>query len=326
MRNVSRISTILTVPGLIILLLFAGINASATSPSSVTFTVCAEGCDFSTIQTALDHPATPAGATLVIIEPVHTESGIVISKDITIQGRDHNERSIVQAHVEEGKANDRVFLIEEGVMVTLHHLTIQHGRAPRTYPPSGGGIYNYGNLTLENCIIRKNSATDGGGILNNGNLTLKNCTLINNTADGIHPDMGLQCGAGGAIKSETGRLNLNNCILFQNTAAEDGGGVFISCKSIAEIVDTTISENAAREDGGGIHIRGTLNLHNSIIQQNSANRLGGGIFIHGKLEFANNTLAQNTRSDCYLVTEHPYKGVGTILLNSNNYIADQSCL
>ncbi len=295
------------------------------TPSSSNITVCSTHCNFATIQAAINDSETKAGAIITLLDPVYTEAGIVIDKDFTIQGQEGSERPVIQAHADVKNAKNRVFLVKDGTNVTFRNIVIQHGFAPRSYPPSGGAICNYGTLTLENCLIRNNRATDGGGILNKGNITLKNCTLSNNTADGIHQDAGLRCGAGGAIKSETGQLTLINCTVSGNEATEDGGGIFVACKTTATFVNSIISENTAAEDGGGIHLRGTLVLNYSTISQNMANRWGGGIYIHGKLEFSNNIITNNTRSDCYLVTHHPYKGVGTIVTNINNLIADQSC-
>jgi hypothetical protein len=252
------------------------------------------------------------------------EAGIVINKDITIQGPEGGEPIVIQAHIDPKNSKNRVFRIEEGINVTLRHLIIQHGRAPRSYPPSGGAILNFGTLLLEACIIRNNSAMDGGGILNKGTLTIKNSTLSDNMAHGVHPDPGLSCGTGGAIKCEKGELTLSSSTISGNDAAEDGGGLFIACKCTAIIENTTIRENKAHEHGGGIRLRGTLTLDHSTIDHNSA-LIGGGIHVHGTLEFSNTIIANNTRKDCHLVIQHPYKGVGTIVSNTRNLVADQSC-
>jgi hypothetical protein len=294
------------------------------SLAAPNITVCATNCDFTTLQAAINAPDTLAGTVITIREPVHTEAGIVINKDITIQGPEIGEPVVIQAHADPKSSKNRVFRIEEGINVTLRHLIIQHGRAPRSYPPSGGAILNFGTLLLEACLIRNNSAMDGGGILNKGMLTIKNSTLSGNTAHGIHPDPGLSCGTGGAIKCEKGELILNSSMISGNDAAEAGGGLFVACKCTATIENTTIRENKAHEHGGGIRLRGTLTLDHSTIDHNSA-LIGGGIHVHGTLEFSNTIIADNTRKDCHLVTKHPYKGVGTIVSNTRNLIADQSC-
>ena len=287
-------------------------------------TVCATACDFTSIQAAVSAPDTPDGAIITIREPVHTEAGIVINKDITLQGQETGEPVVIQAHADHDGAENRLFQIEEGANVAIKHLIIQHGRAPRSYPPSGGAILNYGTLLLEACFIRHNTAMDGGGILNKGSLTINNSTISHNTAHGIHPDPGLRCGSGGAIKCETGQLFMQNSRMNENDAAEAGGGLFVACKCTANIENTIIKGNKAFEFGGGIRLRGTLTLDHATISQNSA-LVGGGIHVHGAFAFSNTLIAGNTRQDCYLVTEHRYKDTGTIVSNIRNWIADQSC-
>lgn len=322
MKNVLNVLSYL----LMICIISASCLDTPIYADTTTITVCSQNCDFPTIQEAIDASDPKAETTITLLEPIHTEAGIVINKDVIIQGQEGNERPIIQAHTDTKNAKNRVFLVEEGTNVVFKNLIIQHGRATfRLEIASGGAIYNYGNLLLEKCLIRQNRADDGGGILNKGNLTLKNCTLSDNLADGRHPDLGFRCGAGGAIKSEKGQLKVINCTIKGNEAAKTGGGIFVACKSTAKVENSTISGNAAHMNGGGIQVRGTLILNNSTVAQNTATRWGGGIYIHGKLEFSNTIIANNSKKDCHLITQHEYKGVGTIVTNIHNLIADQSC-
>ena len=61
-----------------------------------TVTVCAAGCDFMTVQDAIDDPDTIAGFVINITDAIHTEGGILVNKDLTIQGQGA-ENTIVQA-------------------------------------------------------------------------------------------------------------------------------------------------------------------------------------------------------------------------------------
>jgi len=94
----------------------------ARTASPDTFTVCATGCDFTTIQAALDDERVGAGATIQVMDPVHTEAGITVRKDVTIQGQGA-DKTIVQAHETVEKTPARVFLVPEGVTVTLRDMT-----------------------------------------------------------------------------------------------------------------------------------------------------------------------------------------------------------
>jgi len=155
------------------------------TPLPATDIVCAAGCVFTTIQVAIDDPGTTDGAIIEITDPVHTEAGIVVNKDVTIRGLGADD-TIVQAHETPDEAPDRVFLIEEGATVILEGITIRHGK-PSAQDEHGGGIYNYGTLTLKNCIVSDNIAIGGGGICNDGALTLVNSTVSNNTAKDTAP-------------------------------------------------------------------------------------------------------------------------------------------
>ena len=84
--------------------------------------MCASACDFYTVQTAIDNVGDESGAIIEITDPVHTEAGIVVNRDVTIRGLGADD-TIVQAHETSGKAPDRVFLVEEGVVLILEKLT-----------------------------------------------------------------------------------------------------------------------------------------------------------------------------------------------------------
>ena len=122
-------------------------------------TVCAEGCDFPTIQAAIDAATVAPGTVIGVRDAVHTEAGILLHKAVTIQGLGV-DRTIVQAHAILDGAPDRIFTVARGVTVTLRAMTIRHGN-PRTSPESGGGILNEGALVIEDSVITANSGSAG---------------------------------------------------------------------------------------------------------------------------------------------------------------------
>ena len=86
-----------------------------------------------------------------------------------------------------------------------------------SYDPSrGGGIANYGMLTLNNTTVSSNAASQGSGgwIYNIGTLTLTNTTISGDSAS-----------IGGGIFTSSGTASLTNVTLSGNTATA-GGGVF----------------------------------------------------------------------------------------------------
>ena len=292
-------------------------------------TVCASGCDFATVQAAIDDAGTRPGDVIYIADTVHTEAGITITKDVTIQGQGA-QHTIVQAHQEAGKATDRVFFIAEGATVTIQAMTIRHG-SPTEGLRSGGGIQNQGTLTLAYSVVSDNLANCGGGLWNNGGvLTVVNCTIRDNTADGVAAP-GFNCGSGGAIKNvEGGTLTVINSTLSHNHAQGKGGGLHVSCKSKATLTNCTISDNHAVGRGGGIHFKGVVTLNHCTIAGNSAKGVvrgegigdpaGGGISIRGTLHFSNTMIANNSPDgDCFLGS------LGVIATNSHNLIEDGSC-
>src|SRR5262249_20790265 len=77
-----------------------------------------------------------------------------------------------------------VFYVNSGVTASLANLTITNGKAGN----GGGGIENFGTLTVSGCTLSGNHADNstfggGGGIENFGTLTVNGCTLFGNHAD-----------------------------------------------------------------------------------------------------------------------------------------------
>jgi hypothetical protein len=289
--------------------------------------VCATGCDFTTIQAAIDDPDTTHGAIIEVTDPIHAEAGIVVNKDITIQGLG-SDATIIQAHETLDEAPDRVFFIEEGAVVFIEGLTIRHGK-PSIPEERGGGIMNLGRLTLRNCVVTANIANGGGGINNRGALTLINSTVSNNTAAEVRPP-GIGCGGGGGIKSGGKSLILINSTVSNNQAGVHergwGGGVHVGCNCTAVFTNSTISGNKAVVDGGGVRVRGTLRLVNSTISSNAAGT-GGGLYVVGRLEYANTIIANNGGGNCVLDSSYGFnfQGEGSIGMNSNNLVETGSC-
>src|SRR5262249_46997857 len=128
--------------GLIALLvaLALSVGASLGAQAATTWTVCASGCDYTSIQAAIAAPTTVDGDTLALAAGTYTEAGISLDKSLTLQGEGAST-TIVQAAASMGPASDGVFIIAAGVTATLQDLTIRYGHL---IGGSGGGIRNYG--------------------------------------------------------------------------------------------------------------------------------------------------------------------------------------
>jgi hypothetical protein len=242
--------------GLIALLvaLALSVGVSLGAQAATTWTVCASGCDYSSIKAAIAAPTTLDGDTLAIAAGTYTEAGITVDKSVTLQG-ERAATTIVQAAATQGTAADRVFTIANGVTVTLQDLTIRNGH-PNA---NGGGLLNYGTLTLTNSTIRGNtSAAFGGGVYNGGTLTLTHSTVSGNTA----------AFGGGVSNDHQGWMTLTHSTVSSNKAGNSGG---IFNAGPLTLTHSTVSGNTA-DFGGSVSNTGTVTLTNSII----ANRPNGG--------------------------------------------------
>jgi hypothetical protein len=171
-----------------------------------------------------------------------------------------------------GNNTSRVFFVNGGANLTINGVTITKGNGTgTTNSGSGGGILNFGTLTLTNSIVSGNMATNGsggGGIFVNGTLTLTNSIVSGNMATND----------GGGIFNIQGTTTLTNSTVSGNAASFKGGG--INNGSTLNLTGSTVSGNTASFNGGGIFngSEGTTTLTNSTVSGNTATNDGGGIF------------------------------------------------
>ena len=204
-----------------------------------------------------------------------------------------------------GNNASRVFEIEGGATVTLSGLIVADGSVTGD---DGGGIRNFGTLTLDSSIVRNNSATGtptsingsflitniggkGGGIYNGGTSTVNNSTISGNSSS-----------SGSGIYNG-GTSTVNNSTISGNSASSSGifpgvsgGGIYNGGTST--VSNSTISGNSASGDGGGIYNGGTSTVSNSTISGNTASGLGGGggIYNSRTSTVSNSTISGNTAS------------------------------
>jgi hypothetical protein len=295
-----------------------------------TDTVCASGCDFPTVQAAINNAGTVAGAIIEISEPIHTEAGIVVNKDVTIRGLGADD-TVVQAHETSGQAHDRVFLIEEGVTAILERMTIRHGHVEDEH---GGGILNHGVLTLNHCVVTRNTAGGGGGICNDGDLTVVSSTISNNvTEDNWFQPGSFACGSGGGIRCGRGTVALFNSTVSGNQAGSrstgTGGGIRIGCNCTAELINSTVSGNRATQYGGGVVVKGLVQMVNCTISDNATAAEGGGVYVGagGELDYVNTIVADNrgAKGNCVVAAPDEYGAVGTLGTNIHNMVEGGGC-
>lgn len=265
--------------------------------------ICATGCDFTTVQAAID--AANDGDTLTICSGQFTED-ISIGKNLTLAAVAGGEITL------EGTGARSVVSvpdIDAAVNITLRNVTIAKGTGTLVEGVrSGGGIYfeNTGGLNLIECNVAENTADAGGGIycLSTQNLTLIDTTVYKNqatTGGGIFASATTQLDGktdifdntaenGGGIYSEIELLLSNGARVEGNTATADGGGIYGDGNSIS-IDRSFVTGNVAGGNGGGIFNASSRRLalnNGATIEQNEAQN-GGGVY--------NDSLARLTSTD-----------------------------
>jgi hypothetical protein len=154
------------------------------------------------------------------------------------------------------------------------------------------------HVSISSVTIRNGSGRPGGGVFNNGILTVNNCTVSGNIARGTASG-----GLGGGIDNG-GTLKVNNSTIAGNQVsgvfgAGFGGGIGNSGTAI--VTNSTISGNTSSGWGGGIgNLGGNVSINNTTIAGNKEIYSYGGVANYsGTLTLQNSITANNSRGDCY---------------------------
>jgi len=137
----------------------------------------------------------------------------------------------------------------------------------------GGGITNFGELSVEDSIIFDNTVTSGGGggIDNRGSTIDITGTIIANNINTANPAGGF---GNGTPESTT---IVTDSLIFGNEAL-DGAGFFVNAGNV-ELINSAVLNNEAQNNGGGAALtaEGSLEVNGSLIAFNSSEVNGGGI-------------------------------------------------
>ena len=173
-----------------------------------------------------------------------TQAEIVIDNDVILNGSD-NLRV-------DGNKSHPVFSVSEHVVAELRGFRVTGGSTEVL----GGGIANYGTLTVSKTTVSGNFANSGGGIFNdtNARLTLKDSTISGNTASF----------AGGGIFSN-GTLTVTNSTISGNSA--DFSGALVINSGSASLTHTTIARNETVVAlSGDLTVGPAVTVTNSLIE------------------------------------------------------------
>ena len=168
-------------PLTIVALAASGLFAFASTATAETITVCANGCDYTSINDAID--ASSNGDVIQLAAETYFEGEQIDPDGKAITLRGVLNKAGEPASVLFGASDHRVLICQSGEAsaTSFENLVIRNGSADL-----GGGMYTeFSSPTLTNCTFTNNSAAgDGGGMFNiySSSPTLTNCTFTNNSA------------------------------------------------------------------------------------------------------------------------------------------------
>jgi hypothetical protein len=149
-----------------------------------------------------------------------TTGELDITKSLNIQGPGAGQLAISG-----GPWGFRVFEVAANAQVSLSGMCIENGGNMVPYPVDyGGGILNYGVLTVSGCRLTDNVAYSGGGIYNTGTLTVSGCELDYNSANGGYGGGGIY-NAGTLTVSDSTLDNNHAYVQYEIDPASLGGGI-----------------------------------------------------------------------------------------------------
>ncbi len=135
---------------------------------------------------------------------------------------------------------------------------------------AGGGIFSFGDVTLDRTLFRGNSAdsglgSKGGAVHALGDLEITDSTFINNSSY-----------QGGAVYVVGDTVVSGSS--FSGNTADDGGAIYMvyGTEYLFTITDTSFSGNRAEYYGGALYVDADLNISGSTFRGNSAGEYDGG--------------------------------------------------
>lgn len=244
---------------------------------ATTLTVCASGCDYASMQAAID--AAQPGDTVAVASGVYTES-LTLSKTVSLIGA-NAANTIVHA-----LPNNRVLTVTGETItpsVVISGFTLTGG-----FNAAGGGlsIENLAQPHVENLVLFQNSALDGGGLYVAAGKpqTFLYVRIIGNTA---------LIGGGGYLGSDStfigGQITDNNAST-SNYGSALGGGLYAN--GHLTLSGTIVSHNDAhlfawqcprphycndRGSGGGVYANYPVTIINSRFESNSSYEQGDAV-------------------------------------------------
>lgn len=265
----------------------------------------------------------PAGSEFVLTAPADAIAGgtglPAITASIVIEGNGATIRRDTTG------PRFRLLWIASDIAVAIRNLTLQNGRTSDSagINGAGGGIYNNGDLVLENVSLFANDAANpdqgdanpstGGAITNVSTLQLIDCQVaFNGASDGSAiwsnnqvslTDTWVFDNQGGyaiLVTTDNGDLTVRGSTISRNADA----GIQVTGGASAQLTNSTLSGNGPVEGtgtllGGGIMVEATVGLEHVTITDNVGSG-GGGIWASaflGELTLVNTLIAGNVAAN-----------------------------
>lgn len=176
-------------------------------------------------------------------------------------------------------ANNTSRAFEVSGTVNFSGLGIRNGNAQTE---NGGGILNFGILSLVDVVVSDSKADSGGGIATSTPLTAERLSLQRNSATNQ---------GGGLYDDSSSLVRISNGVILQNTAKTEGGGIFAN--GDMQLLNTSVSGNSSEGDAGGISNLGKLTVMGGLIANNSAGNDAAGIGNDGTLQLVDARIQGN---------------------------------
>jgi hypothetical protein len=197
-----------------------------------------------------------AGGTLPL-----TSGQLAIDSSVTVDGPGAAPVTL------SGEGASRVLQVAAGAEVSMNDLVIRDGVAE----PQGGGILNYGALSLDRVTVTENTENSPG-------------------------PANFAFGGGGIYNGDGATLNLTDSTVSNNsTVNQPGGGIYGFFNSTVNVRRSTVSGNVGGDVAGGLRSLGNSTIVNSTFSGNTSTAWhGGGIFhTDGQLTVTNSTFTGN---------------------------------
>jgi hypothetical protein len=284
---------------LVVVLLLAGLPLQPAFAVGVNRYVVTTGADTGTctsaspcLTVAYAITQSNSGDTIHIAAGAYP-ANLTVDKDLTFIGAGMNQTLL------NGSGAGTVMLIPgAATVINITDLAIANGNGEY-----GGGINNYGKLSLTRVKVTDNIAAYGGGINSTGQISMTDSVVRANTANiggGLSISVNsptvntftrvtisgnnITTGYGAGIQIQgTGSMVLTNVTISENAIGSGYAGGVVNAGTMIYIVNSTIAYNQSDgATGGGIrNSSGIINIQNTIVANNGSKNCSGSLASFG---------------------------------------------